>query len=292
MAGTRIKRGWALAKRSYRVLAQHRSLMLFPVISLAVSVVTAVVFLGPGVIFYVTEAQEPVLVIFGVITLYLLMLVTLFFNTALAAAASKALAGGEPTLAEGFDLARDRLGPIAQWALVQTTVGIAIIALESLLQDSIVGRLLAGFANLAWSVATFFVVPLIALEGNGPRQVFKRSAKLLRERWGEGVVGSASVSAPIALAALPLLLVFGGGGWLLADSSPLLAGVLFALAGLVFIVAMVVGGTLGTIFRVALYEYATTGQAPGEFASADLGSAFKPKSRTKRRARTAPTASA
>ena len=283
MAGGRIQRGWALAKRSYQVLLADRSLLLFPALSLAVSLVTAFFFFGPGVVIYNSDGQEPILILFGVVTLYALSVVTLFFNTALAAAASEVLAGRRPAVADGFEAARDRLGPIAQWALVQTTVGVAIAAAEALLRDDVVGRLAAGVVNVAWGVATFFVVPVIALEGLGPREAFKRSVALLKARWGEGVVGAASASAPIVLAAILVVGPLALGGFALLDGSPSLAVGLLVLAGLALIAAMVVAGTVSVIFRVALYQFATTGQAPGQFESADLAGAFHPKSRRKQR---------
>ena len=278
MPGGRVQRGWALAKLSYHVLAAHRSLLLFPVLAAGLSIVTAAVFFGPAVVIYDSDGQEPILVLFGILTLYALSVITLFFNTALAAAASDVLAGRDADVWTGVDAARDRLGPIAQWALVSTTVGLVIAAVESLVHDNILGRLLVGLADFAWAVATFFVVPVIALEGVGPRAAFKRSVALLRQRWGEGVVGSASISGVILLVALPVLVVFGGGGYALLDSARSLAVLMLVVAGLVLITAMVGGSTLQAVFRVALYEYATTGETPREFESADLAHAFQPKS--------------
>lgn len=77
--------------------------------------------------------------------------------------------------------------------------------------DSIVGSILSVLADAAWAVVTFFVVPLLALEGLTPIAAIKRSAGLVRERWGEGVVGSAATGAVVLIAALPAaaLIVLG-----------------------------------------------------------------------------------
>lgn len=45
--------------------------------------------------------------------------------------------------------------------------------------DSIVGSILAVLADAAWAVVTFFVVPLLALEGLTPIAAIKRSAGLV-----------------------------------------------------------------------------------------------------------------
>ena len=43
----------------------------------------------------------------------------------------------------------------------------------------------ADVVGVAWSVATYFVIPVIALEGLGPRDALRRSSALVREKWGE-----------------------------------------------------------------------------------------------------------
>ena len=280
MRSGRIKRGWALTKQSFRVLRDDRSLLLFPIISIPVALVGTAIVVGPGIALYTADNQEAILIAFGVVTLYVLTFVTVFFNVALAAAASTGLAGGDSTVGEGLRAARGRLGVIAAWALVQTVVGVIITAIQSATNESVVGRILGGLVSFAWSAATFFVVPIIALEGVGPKQAFQRSVSVLRERWGEGVVGSASASAVVFLVALPLLLALGGGGYALINADQDVAGgVLLGLGGVVLVVAVLIGGTVNAIFRVALYRFATDGTAVGGFDPAQLQAAFGPRKR-------------
>ncbi len=281
MQGGRISRGWALAKQSFVVLRADRSLLLFPVIAMPAALAAAAIVMGPGIALYAADNQEAFLIAFGALTLYALTFVTVFFNTALAAAAARSLGGADTTVGEGLAAARSRLGVIAAWALVQTVVGIVISAIQEAAGDSIVGRILVGLVNFAWSAATFFVIPVIALEGVGPRDAFKRSVSLLRERWGEGVVGTASVSGvvfliallPIAALGVPGVMLLSGGG------TEVVGGVLLGLAAVVLVAAMLVGGTANAIFRVALYRYATDGVAAAGFDPKQLESAFAPKRR-------------
>src|SRR3954469_16364730 len=144
MRSGRIQRGWALTKQSFRVLRNDRSLLLFPIISIPVALAGTAIVMGPGVALYTADNQEAILIAFGVVTLYVLTFVTLFFNVALAAAASTGLAGGDSTVGEGLRAARSRLGVIAAWAVVQTVVGLIINAIQSVGNDNIVGRILAG----------------------------------------------------------------------------------------------------------------------------------------------------
>jgi hypothetical protein len=280
MRSGRIQRGWALAKQSFRILRDDRSLLLFPIISIPVALVGTAIVMGPGIALYTADNQEAILIAFGVVTLYVLTFVTVFFNVALAAAASTSLAGGDSSVGEGLRVARGRLGVIAAWALVQTVVGVIISAIQGATNESVVGRILGGLVSFAWSAATFFVVPVIALEGVGPKEAFKRSVSVLRERWGEGVVGSASASGIVFLVALPALLALGVGGYALINSGQDVAGgVLLALAGVVLVVAILIGGTVSAIFRVALYRFATDGTAVGGFDPAQMQAAFAPRKR-------------
>ena len=280
MRSGRIQRGWALTKQSFRVLRNDRSLLVFPIISIPVALVGTAIVMGPGIALYTADNQEAILIAFGVVTLYVLTFVTVFFNVALAAAASTSLAGGESSVGEGLRVARGRLGVIAAWALVQTVVGVVISAIQGATNESVVGRILGGLVSFAWSAATFFVVPVIALEGVGPKEAFKRSVSVLRERWGEGVVGSASASGIVFLVALPALLALGVGGYALINSGQDVAGgVLLALAGVVLVVAILIGGTVSAIFRVALYRFATDGTAVGGFDPAQMQAAFAPRKR-------------
>jgi hypothetical protein len=280
MPGGRIKRGWALTKQSFGVLRDDRSLLLFPIIAIPAAVAATAIVMGPGIALYAADSQEAILIPFGLVALYVLTFVTVFFNVALAAAASTGLSGGNSSVGEGLRAARSRLGVIAAWALVQAVVGLIISALQSAANDNIVGTILGGLVSFAWSAATFFVVPIIALEGIGPKDAFKRSVSVLRERWGEGVVGTASASGVVFLAALLPILALGAGGYALVNSGQDVGGgVLFGLAGVIFVVAVLIGGTVNAIFRVALYRFATEGTAVGGFDPAQMQAAFGPKRR-------------
>lgn len=238
--------------------------------------------LGPGIAVYDAAGDaEWLLVAFGVVAAYALTFIAIFSQVALAACADCALRGEQTTVGEGLRAAGARLGPILGWSLVQATVGLALSALrEAGGADSILGSILSIVADAAWAVVTFFVVPLLALEGLGPIAAIKRSGGLVRQRWGEGVVGSAATGAVVLIAALPAaaLIAIGfvvGGG---------VAVALIALGAVVLAVAVLVGSTLNAVFRVALYRWATTGEAIGSFAPQELEGAFRPKRRGRRQA--------
>ncbi len=280
MRGGRMSRGWALAKQSFAVLRADRSLVVFPVISGIATLGAAIVIFGPAAAIYASSGRSNVvLIVAAVIAAYVLTFIAVFFNTALAAAAAQSLAGRDTSFNDGFSAARGRLSTILQWSLVQATIGLLLNLIESYVGDSLVGRILTGLVNFAWGAATFFVVPVIALEGLRPKDAFHRSVSVLKERWGEGVHGTISITGIVLLVALVPLLVFGVGGLALMPSVPGAGAALLAIGVVIFLIAIIVAGTLNSIFRVALYQFATQGEVPGGFDSGQLAAVFAPKRR-------------
>ena len=198
---------------------------------------------------------------------------------ALAACATRALDGEDTTFGEGVAAARSRMGIILGWSAVVLVVGAAITALQALLRDAagnVVGSIIGGLANFAWTVATFFVIPVIALEGLGPKDAIKRSTGIIKERWGESVVGSATIGGAIFLVGiLPgILLVVGVA---LTGSTAALGAVVIAIGVVVIVVAALLQTTLNAVFQVALFRFATQGDVSGRVLAGPLAGAFRPK---------------
>ena len=62
------------------------------------------------------------------------------------------------------------------------TVGLIFRLLEENLGK--IGQIIAALAGVAWSITTFFVVPVLAYENLTPIAAFKRSAQIMKEKWG------------------------------------------------------------------------------------------------------------
>jgi hypothetical protein len=123
---------------------------------------------------------------------------------------------------------------------------------------------------VAWSVITFFVVPVILFEPLGVIESVKRSSSIFKQRWGETFVGQGAIGLAMILLALPVI----GVSVLIGMASTTLAAV---IGGLALAVLTAVGSALSGIFNAALYRYATEGEAAGAFESTDLQGAFRPK---------------
>jgi hypothetical protein len=195
-----------------------------------------------------------------------------FFNVALVGVANSRLGGGTWTLRDGLELAWARKWTILQWALVAGTVGMVLRMLEERL--GWIGRIITKLIGVAWTLASFFVVPVLAFEDLTPFEAIKRSAKLFRDTWGEKVVGGFSMGLIFLFLALP-----GFGLWLLA-------GVIFGVWGFVlggalmilyFVLLGVVSSAVQGVFNVALYRYACFKQVPPGFSQEMFTSAWTPK---------------
>jgi hypothetical protein len=271
----RISRTISLAKASWHVIRADKELLWLPIMSGIASLVVAASFLVP--LLLSSEGGEPE----GVVSYVLLFVmyvalayVTIFFNAALVHAANERLSGGDPTLGSALAGARHKAGAILPWAVVSATVSVILRAIEE--RAGAVGRIVAGLAGLAWSLVTFLVLPILVLEDVGVGDAVRGSAQLFKRTWGENVaaqIGFGLLGFLLILPAFAIVAVGVGTG-----SEGLLAGSI-VVAVLWGILVAVVMSALGVVFQVALYRYATHGEAGGEFSSADLNGAFAPKRR-------------
>jgi uncharacterized membrane protein (Fun14 family) len=172
--------------------------------------------------------------------------IIVFFNTALIHCTHLYFNGEKPTIRQGLQFAVSRIGVLLSWAAFAATVGTAL----RILQDNLgsIGKFVTGLIGIVWSIATFFVVPVIAYENMGPIAAFKRSTELMRQKWGERLgagfsFGLIQFGAFIALAILGYIL-----GWAI---HPLVGFAVFILG--VFTVLVLVSA-VRTIFISAVYH--------------------------------------
>ena len=276
----RIKRGWKLSKQSWAVVKSDKSLLAFPIISVVAAIITMIIFFGGGAAMAVAIGSPWGALPLVIIGAYLLTVVGVFSSVALACCATEAPEGRQTTVGQGIRAARGRMRVIFAWAAVALFVGALIAVIQSLLQEvagGIVSAIVGGLAGFAWAVATFFVIPVIALDGLGPKEALKTSAHVVKERWGEGVVGSSAIGLITFFVAILPAFAMMVLGFVLAGSSAVGGGLLITIGFLVLVIAMLFQSTIMAVFRVALYRYATEGDVIGGFDREALESAFVPK---------------
>lgn len=275
----RIRRGWALSKQSWEILKKDRSLIFFPILASLFAALATIAIWAPTLLVrgvfqgHQVDNQDPVYYIAGAATAYASTFIAIFFNVALAACAVRSMRGEDSRVAEGISAAARRIVPILGWTLVATTVGLFLKAVEERLPN--LGKLVADLVGAAWAVATFFVVPAIALEGTGPFRSLRRSVDTIKARWGESAAGAATIGVVTFLVAL--VVVVGGVVVGIALIAARLAPLGVAVLAATFVCAVVisfVSTALNQIFRVAVYQYAVTGETVGGFDPRLLQAAF------------------
>ena len=271
----RIKRGWALTRKSWALLNSHRELIRFPLYGALVTIPLAIVFLGPGL--YLLDQKSyggaiPLLVL-GV---YVLSVVGFFFAVGLAAAANQIFQGkANTTVSDGLAVARQRFPEICGWAALSTAIGLLMALLEN--QGGIFGQIAARLVGLAWALVTFMAVPVLAIEGTGPFGTLKRSASIFKEKWGPQITGNIAIGGAIFLiGVLPAALLIAAGV-VLWPTSGAAAVVLILIGAVIMCVALLISKALSGVFGVALYRYAVEGEAVGGFTQEELESAVKLK---------------
>lgn len=269
---TRLSNGWALFKQSLETINKEKTLLLFPVFSTLSLVLILATFFG-GTFYFVGDEIESLLdrdqygniLAYGLIFLYYLVnfFIIVFFNTALIHCAMKVLNGEPADLSDGLSFAFSRIGKIFAWSVLSATVGTLMQALQN---TGKIGQIAAGLFGIAWSILTFFVVPVLAYEDRSVLGSVKESGRLMKEKWGESLAANVSFGILHLLGFLAAILFFV----LLASVNIILA--ITVGLGIVLVVSTVVSAAR-TVFVAAVYNH-VTGKPVGNFDGGMLDSVF------------------
>lgn len=282
----RVKTGLRMALASFAVLRRRKGLLVFPILyglvwlvgllGLVGGVVAALFGAGYGMaaleglggsIDATDGVLEVVLVLGGVFFMFFATTLATFFSAALVFAVGKTFEGEPTGVRGGLAGAWEAKWTILAWGVVGTTIGLIVNALENRTgQVAVVVRQLLGFA---WSVMTFFIVPVIVLQGEGIRSSARQSLDIFRQNWGE----AGGLTLGIGLIMFPLIAVVAGVGiglpLLLAETPWELLQFTLVPTVLVMGVLLVVYQAANGVAKTALYQYATGGSLPPEFDGID-----------------------
>jgi len=266
----RIGRSFMLVGQSYRVLMQDKELMVLPLASgLVIAAVAVSFFFGFGMDGAALAHRDPK----AMLPVFLFYVVTyavgIFFQAAVIAGATERLRGGDPTVASALAAAGRRVGSIFLWAIVAATVGTLLRMIQE--RAGFVGRIVVAFLGAAWSLATFFIVPVLVLEERSIGDSFKRSVSIFKETWGESMAGGATLGAAAVVAWVTLVAAVGLLAWAGFGMVALGIGAIGAVLLIVFFSA------IQGVFVASLFRYATHGHTAEGFDSALLSQAFVPK---------------
>jgi hypothetical protein len=267
----RIARSWRLTRAAWHVVRTDRSLLALAAISAVTGGIgLALIFILAGS-FQNGHLKGDELALYALIFAYPLTFISVFFNTAIAAAAAAALEGRHLTVGEALAVPARKLGTIALWALIAAVVGVVLEQLSSRLPLG--GSIVARLVGVGWSLASLFAIPVIALEDCSAPEALKRSSHVVKKRWGEGIGGSLIIGAWGAIAMLAAIVVFVVAA-VATNDVPAVRDAVIVLGVLVLAAILALQLVVRQTFAVALYRYATDGTAQGPFAEQDLQSPF------------------
>jgi hypothetical protein len=305
----KLRRSWQLFKRSIRVIRDHPKLLLFPLVMGAFTTVIALFFLVPvGVAVLAPHwrggglAQSLVNAIgfmrvqhgttytiqvqtLGAVILAGIYLLNMFLATMASVAFNhqiiEALNGRPVSIRRGIAAACLQWKAILFWSLLAGAVGLLIRALEERL--AFVGRLIAGLIGVAWSVASLFVIPILARESQqaNPFAILAKSAQIIKRTWGEMLTGY------VGMQGMNILMLWASGlYWIGVGVSAFLLSNpwLLLIMGVPWLLALLTYGYLAGIasrvYLCALYLYAADGFVASHYEAAQMSLGWKLKKGT------------
>jgi hypothetical protein len=302
----KISRSWQLFRTSVTVIRTHPKLLVFPIITGLLTTLIALFFLAPVVLvliaphwiagsplhglahkigflrfqqgatfnFQVQPLGTALLAGMYLLNLFMATMSSVAFNSEIL----EALSGRPVSIQHGLQAALERWKPILFWSLLAGTVGLLIRALEE--RFAFLGRIVAGFIGLAWSVASIFAISILVREPSlsNPFEVLSRSASTIKKTWGEMLAGYLGMQGTNLLFLWGSILFWVGT----AAAAFLLSNPwIFLAAGIPWLLCLVGYSYLSSIasrvYLCALYLYAAEGTVPGPYDASMMNSAFKLK---------------
>jgi len=259
----RISNSWKLMKTSFSILRKDKELLLFPFLSLVFSIIVFISFIGGFWFLITTEMLSSSYAPMFWVLIFLLYLgvyfIILFFNTAVIGCATIRLKGGDPTIHDGLSIASKHLGKIFAWAIISATIGIILNVIRQ--RGGIAGKAVSFVSGIAWTYATFFIIPVMIYENQGVFKSIRRSAQVFKDAWGETFVGSFGFGIIFLLLGL-IGIIF------------IILGAMFGFTGLIvglivsvvyWLIIGIIASAISSIYVSALYQYATEKKLPNGF---------------------------
>lgn len=283
----RIKTGWILFKESWKLLRSDDTLFRFVVMNTVFSMILFAIF---AVVMYAGHKQflttytdasgqrKETIAPLGFIPLFIYYVIAYFivniYTAGLAINVLDLFHGKKQSYGYYMKKARTKAGKLFFYSVVEATVGIILRYIAE--RSRLLGQIAVSLVGLAWSIATLFVVPILATTDEKVFPSIKESSKLLISTWGENIVGRASMGGAIflfyLLVAIPISLILFFVLGMLAGVWGVIAAA--AIVVISFVLISIVTSTASAVLNVALYYYATTKQVPSAFDASLLNSVF------------------
>ena len=281
-----LSRSWQFAKMSYSMIWIHKRLLVFPVISSIAAVLVMASFVLPlwqtgqlveWLQFLDEETvtqTDPFMYVTAFLFYFCNYFVIVFFNVGLVSSVMRIMNGGSASIGYGLSCALKRLPQIFGWALISAVIGVLLKAIEN--SNKRAARIVVAILGSAWTALTYFVIPVIVVDGYSPVKAFRESTSILKKSWGTALVGGFSLGFIGFLLTLPLILVLClvfGAAFNSGNEFAMVASVVFAVVSIMLLVAS--SAAADGIFKVYLYTWATGRSLPEDTNVDSFDDAFR-----------------
>ncbi len=273
---SRFKNTWSLMKSSLQVLLQEKKLLIFPALSGLASLIVIISFFTPVWITGQFEAlnslfEEYTIGTFAVVFLFYFVnyFFILFFNSAAVISAIYVMKGGSPSIVKAMKLVWTRKAALLGWTFIAASVGLLLNTIEN--QSDKFGKILTGFLGLSWTVISFLVLPVLIIEKKGPIESLKESIKMLKDSWGEQLIGHFSFGLVFFFLALGISIVV----FPLFFLGPVFVVIGIVLAFISLIMLSILQWILQSIFMGAVYIFVREKSLPSGFSEYQIDCAMK-----------------
>jgi hypothetical protein len=260
--------GRELLSATWALLRQDKALIVLPFVGSVFGVIAAVILFIPGYgLGWLANGQEEGdLAYYAGVALAGLgaTIVGVYFQTALVIGANERADGGEPTVRSCLRTAWKFRWRILAWSILTSTVGTVLQIIQERL--GFLGAIINWIGGVAWSIATFVVVPVLVAEDIGPITAIKRSSQVLRDTWGTSLrTAGRGFLLSFGLYLIPLV-VLGAGLMMVFTGSTVTVVIGAALVAVAVVALIAVGsliGAVGAYARALIYRYAVGLPTPG-----------------------------
>lgn len=186
----------------------------------------------------------------------IVFLVMTYFNAASITVVAIRLRGGNPTFRDGVEAATTKIWPLLIWSVILAFFGILLGLLRV---ELIGGALIAGTVAFFWSVATYFILPILLFEEEGMVSAMLRSTVFVRWIWRTALSKSSGATVVFiilgvlaAVAVLPVTIILGG------------SMVAIAILAAALSVLTIVASSLSCVLVASIYGLVRTGEIPDQ----------------------------
>ena len=273
-----IGRGWKLSKLSFSVVKADPEILVYVLLMGAMSLATLSAMNAPfflemdWAVIMTTDSITNEEVVAGLtnagmawyFAFYMLLsIIVVFWNSAIIANAHMRLSGGDPTFVYGVSKAFSRIHLIVIWGMISGTVGLLLKLIRNTNAREaknpglqILLSIITFVFEVAWWIMTFFMIPLMVVEGRSIRESMKEGKEMMLKTFGTNIASGLGIQViAIFFGFLTVILAIAIGSAI----QPVL-GIVIGVIGIGLILMWVAAAE--TVSVAALYVFAKTGEMP------------------------------